>query len=187
MIAAIIFLGSFVGNRKTFLDATCLLLMSMLLNTALKSIFNIPLPAGLNGLAFPSGHMQSAVVFYGWIAYRCPQKWVRAAVSIVLVGLGQALVHFGYHRYVDIAGALFFGLIALYGYCGIQAIQRHQKNKHLPILFLLCAGLFYFFDLTFSLKKIESTKVFLVLLGILWHKNTILGVVSAKKNSAFME
>lgn len=64
----IIILGFVLFRRQLFAQAICVLLFMTILNILLKYIFKIPLNPALNvkGFAFPSGHMSSTVVFYGW-------------------------------------------------------------------------------------------------------------------------
>ena len=65
-----VIIGGFLAiDRKIFGHATILLMFIMILNSFLKYIFQVPLAAHLNteGYAFPSGHMSSAITFYGWL------------------------------------------------------------------------------------------------------------------------
>ncbi|KJV80428.1 putative membrane protein [Rickettsia hoogstraalii str. RCCE3] len=61
-------LGFTIFRRQLFAQAICVLLFTTILNILLKYTFEIPLNPALNikGFAFPSGHMSSGVVFYGW-------------------------------------------------------------------------------------------------------------------------
>ncbi len=173
MIIPVILIWGCWRKNAIVWDATCLLLASMLWNAALKTIFNIPLPAelGIDGLAFPSGHMQSSVVFYGWIALKTPHRWLQVMIGLGLVGIGQSLVHFGYHRYVDIAGAVFFGTMILIGHQFVQKIQKSNIQQNNFIILGGFSALAYLFNLAFSSKKLWTTIVFAILGGILWYKN----------------
>ena len=117
-------------GRNIFFHATCLLLISILLNIALKHSFQIPLAPelGKEGYAFPSGHMQATAAFYGWLWFKSNRVVVRIVLSAVLVGIGFGLVQLGYHNYQDVAGALFFA--ALLGVVYYQVITRWQHKKN---------------------------------------------------------
>ena len=117
VIIPIIVLGYIWADRKLFYHATCILLFNMLANVALKQTFQIPLASGVgHDYAFPSGHMQSAMTFYGWLAYKIHNTAFRIAALAVVLGIGFGLIYFGYHNIVDVVGAVVIaiGLIVLY-------------------------------------------------------------------------
>src|SRR6476620_614074 len=100
IIIPIIVLGYIWVDRKLFYHVTCLLLFSMIVNVALKWTFQVALAPSIgnpHGYAFPSGHMQSSTVFYGWLDYKIDNKVFRIAALAVILGVGFALMHFGYH------------------------------------------------------------------------------------------
>jgi undecaprenyl-diphosphatase len=90
----------------------------MLFNFALKITFQIPLSPhlGKEGFAFPSGHMQSCVVLYGWLIINTRKALYKVLLASLLSGVGLSLVYCGYHNYFDILGAMFFGSLLLLGY-----------------------------------------------------------------------
>jgi membrane-associated phospholipid phosphatase len=112
-ILAVIILGFIWFDRSLFYHAFCLALLSALLNVALKDSFQIPLNPFLHkqGFAFPSGHMQLATVFYGWLAYKVKGKLFSLLMAVLLSGIGLGLVHFGYHTIYDVFGGVFFALL----------------------------------------------------------------------------
>ena len=88
-------------NRKIFTNATIMLLFMMILNTYLKSIWKIPLPEHISkGWAFPSGHIASACVFWGYLALEYRNKNFSIFVVLVLASVGWALTYFGYHKLI---------------------------------------------------------------------------------------
>jgi membrane-associated phospholipid phosphatase len=97
-------------------NASLLVLFTMIFNVFLKSLFLVPLnPAlGIKGYAFPSGHMQVAVVFYGWLAMAYANRILQGIVVIILTGIGYGLVQQGYHNLLDVLGAVGFGMATLY-------------------------------------------------------------------------
>jgi hypothetical protein len=107
--------GFIFGDRTLFYHATCIMLISILLNIALKYTFQVPLSLALHkvGFAFPSGHMQFATVLYGWFALHTKNHTLHIMIACLLAGIGFGLVHFGYHTWFDVCGALFFASIIL--------------------------------------------------------------------------
>ncbi|MEI8321350.1 MAG: phosphatase PAP2 family protein [Alphaproteobacteria bacterium] len=118
--ALVIILGSIFYKDKTFWHAFVLLFFTMIFSATLKNIFQIPLnPAlGIEGYAFPSGHMQAAVAFYGWIFYTIKNRTVRILIPCILLGQGWAMIHAGFHSLTDeLAGfTVSVMLILAYGY-----------------------------------------------------------------------
>ena len=117
-IIPLIILGYIWINRDTFYHATCLILVSMIFNCALKVTFQMPLSAviGKEGFAFPSGHMLSATIFFGWLAFRSGSLAIRTLIIVLLTGIGLSLIHFQYHNYYDVLGAIFFALLQMVAY-----------------------------------------------------------------------
>lgn len=136
-IIPLIILGYIWIDRDTFFHATCLILISMILNTALKVTFQIPLSPllGKEGFAFPSGHMQSAATFFGWLAFRSNSLAIRILIVALLTGIGLSLVHFQYHNYYDVLAAVFFALLLIVAY-----YQIITKAKHLFRLIIILAS-----------------------------------------------
>lgn len=110
----------FSKYKKQYLRALFLMLISMLVNANLKVIFKMPLPEWLHsaGYAFPSGHMQVAVVFWGWLMYEFASLRNLLAGTVLLAGVGYWIVFFKYHSVFDICGAVPVGLaiVACYAY-----------------------------------------------------------------------
>ena len=105
----------------------------VLLNLALKITFQIPLAPSLGkeGGAFPSGHMQSSIVLYGWLFKSINRLSIQVLIIILLIGIGGGLVHLGYHNYFDVFGAVFAGILLIFTY------NWFLKNFKEIILFLI--------------------------------------------------
>lgn len=136
ILIPLIILGYIWLDRDIYFHAVCLLLTSMLFNLALQSTFKIPLAfsVGKQGFAFPSGHMQSAVVFYGWLFQSTNRLIIKSSITILLIGIGLSLLYFGYHNSFDILGAIFFGLLLIWAYN--QLLISIQQTL-LPVVILL--------------------------------------------------
>jgi len=138
-IIPMLVLGLIFLNKNLFYHALCIMFFSIIINIALKATFQIPLAPFLNkaGFAFPSGHMQLATIVYGWFALKIPSTRLRVLISIVLIGVGFGLVHFGYHTVFDVFGGVFFAslLITLY------AFMQFEHNKNLPWILISISSL----------------------------------------------
>ncbi|WP_241773699.1 phosphatase PAP2 family protein [Rickettsia asembonensis] len=96
----IIILGFTIFRKQLFAQAICvLLLFTTILNILLKYTFEIPLNPALNikGFAFPSGHMSSGVVFYGWFFANIRYSLLRIIIVVILTDMGFSLIYKGYH------------------------------------------------------------------------------------------
>lgn len=120
VLLPLIIIGYIWLDKRVFFHATSILLLGMLVNGALKYTFRIPLSPsiGKTGFAFPSGHMQTSVTFYGWLFNATNQRTIKAAILIVLFGIALGLIHFNYHDIVDVLGGIACAvlLISLYKY-----------------------------------------------------------------------
>ena len=165
ILIPLIIIGFLALNKKTYGHAIFLLLFTMIFNAFLKSIFQIPLAEHLNktGYAFPSGHMQSAIVFYGWLWFAHKNTLVRSIVSIILLGISCALIQQKYHNLYDVLGAVLFGLLTLFVYALVLQIKLFMNKPFLLgyILIALSIGLLLSMD---SLLK-HTLMAFMVLTG----------------------
>lgn len=125
-------------------NACLLILFTMIFNALLKSLFLVPLnPAlGKEGFAFPSGHMQVSVVFYGWLFWAYPYWGLRGVILLILSGVGYGLIQQGYHTITDIVGAVIVGVVTLYGVAKITSFSFIQKKSaRLGLCLIPLAGL----------------------------------------------
>ena len=130
-----IFLGLIFFERH-FLSPALLLLLSMILCPLLKFFFAIPYPLelvqkiGKEGFSFPSGHMLSASVFYGWFLLSADtNKFLRAALLFVISGIGFGLIYEGYHNIYDIIGAIFFASVMIVLYRFIISFSEEKVTN----------------------------------------------------------
>lgn len=124
--------------------AILLILFTIVFNAFLKSVFKVPLnPAlGKEGFAFPSGHMQTAVVVYGWVCLIYTHRLVRGALLLILGGIGYGLIHQGYHDFPDVFAAVVVGITTVYGFVHLVRLSPLQKNPaRLGLALLLFSGI----------------------------------------------
>jgi len=109
--------GGFFINSPSFKgsviwgNSILLVLLTMIFNALLKSLFLVPLNPSLGGegYAFPSGHMQVAVVFYGTMFQAYSNLIFRKILLLIIAGIGYGLIQQGYHNIWDVLGAVVFG------------------------------------------------------------------------------
>lgn len=146
-----VIIGGFLAiDRKIFGHATILLMFIMILNSFLKSIFQVPLAAHLNieGYAFPSGHMSSAITFYGWLILNTKNNFIRFALAVLIAGVGFSLIHKGYHNIYDIAGSIFFCAILLAIYTWLSKTKQASDKPFLLgyLMIGFSAGIMWYFN-----------------------------------------
>ncbi|KTD07559.1 phosphatase PAP2 family protein [Legionella jamestowniensis] len=149
VIVPFLIIGLICLDRNLYYQAICLVLISSIINVALKVSFQVPLSPSLakNWFAFPSGHMQMAAVLYGWIAYKTNIRGIKAVTAILLTGIALSLMHFNYHNVYDIAGALFFALIIL----GLYQVVYVQWEKLMPwFLMATAVGLIFYIKVMYG-------------------------------------
>lgn len=106
-------------SRQQGMHLVALFYLSALVNLALKNTFQVPLPDHLNSsssFAFPSGHMQMAVVMYGWSMLAARSQWITMGALTVMALEAFGLVTCGFHQIPDILGAMVTGIFLLGAY-----------------------------------------------------------------------
>lgn len=139
-LISLIFIG-FALSPKLTLVPTLLFFFTMIFNPLLKAFFNIPFPPelvarlGRNGFSFPSGHMQSACVFYGWFLVNNKSRLIRSILVIVIIGNGFGIIYNRYHNIYDILAAIFFAFSTIGSYKIISyQLQRKKISFNLKKL-----------------------------------------------------
>ncbi len=183
VILPLIIVGYIWLNQNIFFQAICLLLSSMLLNAALKITFKTPLNPELGkiGFAFPSGHMQSTTVFYGWLYSNFKNFKFRVFIIFVLLGVGYSLVYNGFHNYLDVFGAVFFGILLI--------LSAHLIiNKYPNIYDLICiifASLLMLYIYLVNILTNYNWMVYLALIGIMFSHRVFIRTFDAALTKRF--
>jgi membrane-associated phospholipid phosphatase len=129
-VAVLFLIGFRYHDQTTWGVAIMLAGFSMMLNPALKEYFALPRPEGLSdGYAFPSGHFQGAMCFYGWLFIRISNKWARLLISLILAGIAFGLVYKGYHYVRDIMGSFVVGSLVI---TGAYVLLKREPFKSEP-------------------------------------------------------
>jgi glycerophosphoryl diester phosphodiesterase len=110
-------------NKSSTHRVTILLLSSALLNLFLKDLFQDPRPKaffmpghGSDSFGLPSGHTQTAIVFWFALAMEIRKRWVWILFSILVVLIAFSRLYLGVHDVEDIIGGAILGglTIAIY-------------------------------------------------------------------------
>jgi undecaprenyl-diphosphatase len=132
IIISIAVLGILFHRHKSYDKALCFLCFSMIVNQLLKSLFKIPLFPHLGkGYAFPSGHMHSTMIFYGYILSKEKDLRMKIALAFILLMESFCLVYLNFHNWNDVLGAIGFALIELAVY---QLLREVFSERFIAVL-----------------------------------------------------
>lgn len=130
-------------DRKTFAFALFILLFTVCANPFLKMIWKMPLPPGMgtHTYGFPSGHLQSALVFWGFLGIRYTNLYWRIFISAFIILYTWVLYIKGYHFPIDLLGAACFGSITLMLYMLIlsRPLFIHAPSLVGVLLFMIAS------------------------------------------------
>ena len=131
--------GYLTYSKPIFARSLYLMAFTMIFNAFLKSLWQIPLNPALNieGWAFPSGHMQVACAFWGWLAYEFDNKKFRCTIAVLLIAFGLSLIHFDYHNLNDVVAAAMFAILEIMVF---RIIISKIKPQEQPLVGLLLSG-----------------------------------------------
>lgn len=132
-------LGLLVISRPAFGRALLLVFFSMIFNPLLKFWFQEPLPEPMDGWAFPSGHMQAAIVFWGWLAIEAKGFWPRFLLGVLLLIIAYGVIYSGYHYPRDVIGAICVGALMLVAYHALNQLKTFKDKPYwvgLPLIAL---------------------------------------------------
>ena len=109
-------------------------------NSLGKHAFRGPRPfwldskVGLSGetsYGIPSGHTESATVFYGFLAFWLKQRWMTALALFMIVAMGLSRIYLGVHFVHDVLAGLLIGVVVLAGYFVWQRHWAAQFTKRI--------------------------------------------------------
>ena len=129
------------------------LLFTFVLNALIKGIFQVPRPELIDHLvkaddwSFPSGHSQSALVLWGWLAYELKDKRAYLIAGILMTGVGFSRVYLGVHYPSDVLGGYAIGLATLFIYAWLLKLEHAAwiylgPTRQSFIVFILLMGVF---------------------------------------------
>ena len=143
---AVVVILAIFGWRQQAVVLTAAAISGHLLNQMLKALIERPRPElaaeqlaalGVDSYAFPSGHVQSFTIFYGFLAYfiwqHARRPWLRwlgvggMLTMIVLVGISR--VYLGVHWPSDVVGAYSIGILWLHVWIRAQRAWCAAKQQ----------------------------------------------------------
>lgn len=139
VIFPLVVFGILFLDRQLFLRIVVLLLFGIAINVFLKNVFQVPLNPDLHKdwLAFPSGHTQITVTFYGYLAYHYRNLFLSLIVGLICIGESLSLVHFHYHNWFDILGGFITAVVWIALFEGIRKSSLFRDRFYLFALSLL--------------------------------------------------
>ena len=112
-------IGYFFLKKKDWLSFLGIIILSAIVNEALKSGFSLPRPpeefhlVSVTTSGFPSGHAQMGVVVWGWLGKHY-NRIVPASVMIFVIGLSR--IYLGVHFPHQVLGGWAVGFVLLMGW-----------------------------------------------------------------------
>jgi len=167
LIALILILGFLTYDRKIFGFLIFVIIFNMVLNSYLKSIWQIPLNAevGKIGWAFPSGHTQGATLFWGFLVIYYRRIWFTITASILLILSVTAIVHFKYHNWIDIIGGFSFAVIEIVIFYIIKRILDKYNVKYYILGFLLTFIEILIYNILISNTQLSKWLIQFIVIG----------------------
>ncbi len=117
-------------DRTLGVRVTILFLLSLYLNNAAKVLANQPRPFeydtrvrmlfATEGRGFPSGHTQSAVVIWGYLATQLKRRWATALAALLMGLIPLSRIYLGVHFPTDLLGGYLLGAAALLLYLWLE-------------------------------------------------------------------
>jgi hypothetical protein len=130
--------GFYTRWHSIIVRSTLVILMGLLFNFFLKSLWQVPLDPALHvnevNWAFPSGHTALAMTLYVWLGWETRRPlWIILAYAWVLT-IGSSLVYFHYHNWAAVFGAVGFTTLFLVAY---EWLNRPLRPTDWPIIGLV--------------------------------------------------
>lgn len=138
-------LGYAFWDKKLFLNAFTLILLSILWAVALKNVFQVPLQEHLQGLAFPSGYMLISTVFYSWLLVSKKPAAAPILIPLFVCLIGASSWMSGYHLVRDLIAGVFFAIILLGLYYKSSGFGRDFLRRFIVIFSTLCIISIYYY------------------------------------------
>ncbi len=169
-----------VGVRMIFA-----FLLSTYVNSGLKYLFAHPRPPDLDpavrlasaeGYGLPSGHAQSAVIVWGYLAsaFRKTWLWIVALLLILLIGFSR--IYLGVHFPTDVLGGWIVGVIFLLAYLALE-FRVETWLKRLSLAAQLALAVFVPLVLLLLFHSGDAPKVMGAMLGggvgLVWLVRTV--------------
>lgn len=118
-------------DRRTGARLTVAFLLCAYINAVAKTLAAQPRPVDYapgrvktlweaSGYGFPSGHAQSAVVVWGYLASQFRRRWLWALAAVMMVFIPLSRIYLGVHFPHDVLGGYLIGLALLVLYLWLE-------------------------------------------------------------------
>ncbi len=181
-------------NKRFTFKFALFIIATTYVNSTIKAIANVPRPSAdevrvlaaysAPGNAFPSGHTQGTLSFWGYMSLQVKKTWFTICSVILIFLVALSRMYLGLHYLTDIVGGIFFGLVVLvlfnlyYERISKKIVVLSKRTKLLlsilvPPLFLLSKGHDNSMLVGFSMGllvgyQLESEKIGFNPKGALW-------------------
>ena len=119
--------------------------------------------APVHSPGFPSGHAQSAVVFWGTLAYVLKHRWFTIFSLFLIIAISYSRLYLGVHFLGDVAGGIILGTVIFL--CVIAAIPHYDKLWETGIISAIVFFVIVPFIISIALTGNEIAKSLGVLSG----------------------
>ncbi|UOF92204.1 phosphatase PAP2 family protein [Fodinisporobacter ferrooxydans] len=164
----------FFGKRLGIRVAT-LVIASISMNEALKVWFQVIRPIGHPGIrslyiqsapgySFPSGHSQSAITFWGYLATRFRNIWFTILAGAIIVTITFSRLYLGVHWPLDVLAGLLLGAAVIW--LGLRMEDFFREKRLTSFARIFSAGVLSVF-IFFIYPKAEGIELSGYLFGML--------------------
>jgi membrane-associated phospholipid phosphatase len=117
-------------ERRVGLRLAALTLLSIYVNALAKTLANQPRPfeydsrikqlVAVTSRGFPSGHTQSAVVIWGYLAVQLRRRWAWILAGVLMILIPLSRLYLGVHFPTDLLGGYVIGALLLWLYLWLE-------------------------------------------------------------------
>lgn len=130
-------------DRRTGARLTVAFLLCAYTNAVAKALAAMPRPPeyapgqvkvlwDATGYGFPSGHTQSAVVVWGYLAAQARRRWVWILAAVMMLFIPLSRIYLGVHFPHDVLGGYIIGAVLLFLYLWLEpGAERWLEEKGL--------------------------------------------------------
>lgn len=163
-----------------------LVLLNTYVNAIAKLIFAQPRPFEYDprvlkiehaiGGGLPSGHTQTAVIFWGYLSSFYKNKWLWGITLVMLISVPLSRIYLGVHFPTDLLGGYILGLIMLMLFLKFEQPFIDWISRKTFVWQLLLA---FLFPVALAIIAPEMDQIMISIVGVL--TGTLVGIVLANK------
>ena len=147
-------LAYWLWSEPTATRLMVIVVLSTLLNAFLKDYWQDPRPDSMfrldgevgSSFGLPSGHAQVSSVFWFYLAYELRRVWAWCVASIVVIGICFSRLYLGVHDLEDVLFGASLGVISLFLYARLVALNKlYQLKLGFGLIALILLGVLLWF------------------------------------------